>query len=138
MIPTETAKEDDLKPDFALETNLPTYTYRLNIVTHRVQGHTDGQAAMQQVIYKILRTERYKYPKVYSDNYGVELLDLIGQPVPYVLPELERRITEALTWDERIAAVDSFDFEVKKSKVFCKFTAHTIFGDLEEEVAVNF
>lgn len=138
MIPTETAKEDDLKPDFALETNLPTYTYRLNIVTHRVQGHTDRQAAMQQVIYKILRTERYKYPKVYSDNYGVELLDLIGQPIPYVLPELERRITEALTWDERITSVDNFDFEVKKSKVFCKFTAHTIFGDLEEEVAVNF
>lgn len=136
MIPTETAKTDDLQPDFAVETNQPTYTYRLNIVTQRVQGHTDGQAAMQQAIYKILRTERYKYPKVYSDNYGVELLDLIGQPVPYVLPELERRITEALTWDERITAVDSFDFDVSKSKVFCKFTAHTIFGDLEE-VEVN-
>ena len=88
------------------------------------------QAAMKQAIFKILQTERYQYP-VYSDNYGVELRELIGQPIPYVLPEIERRIREALMWDERITNVVNFDFDVQKNKVHVTFTANTVFGDLE-------
>lgn len=139
MIPTATATADDLQNDFDVLTEVQqsTKTYCLRLNNMRIQGLTDGQKAMQQAIFKILQTERYGYPQIYSDNYGVELRELIGQPIPYVLPEIERRITEALTWDERITAVDNFDFVVEKSKVHVTFTAHTIFGDLEEELAVT-
>lgn len=139
MIPTVTATADDLQNDFEVVTEVqqPTKTYCMNLNNMRVQGLTDGQKAMKQAIFKILQTERYRYPLIYSDNYGVELWELIGQPIPYVLPEIKRRITEALTWDERIISVDNFDFIVDKSKVHVTFTAHTIFGDLEEETAVT-
>ena len=83
-----------------------------------------------------MQTECYQYP-VYSDNYGVELRELIGQPIPYVLPEIDRRITEALTWDERITSVTDFKFDVKKNKVHVTFTAHTVYGDLNIETAVT-
>lgn len=138
MIPTATATTDDLVNDFEVvtETMQPTKTYFMQLETMKVEGLTDGQAAMKQAIFKILQTERYQYP-VYSDNYGVELRELIGQPIPYVLPEIDRRITEALTWDERITNVTDFDFDVKKSKVHVTFTAHTIYGDLNIETAVN-
>lgn len=138
MIPTATATTDDLVNDFEVvtETMQPTKTYYMQLETMKVEGLTDGQAAMKQAIFKILQTERYQYP-VYSDNYGVELRELIGQPIPYVLPEIDRRITEALTWDERITNVTDFDFDVKKSKVHVTFTAHTIYGDLNIETAVN-
>lgn len=138
MIPTATAQTEELINDFEIDDLEPTKTYHLRIISMRVQGHVDGQAAMKQAIFKILQTERYRYPKIYSDNYGIELWDLIGQPIPYVLPEIERRITEALTWDERITSVDSFEFNVLKKKVHVKFVAHTIYGDVETEVAVNF
>lgn len=138
MIPTATATTDDLVNDFDVVTEVmqPTKTYYMQLETMKVEGLTDGQAAMKQAIFKILQTERYQYP-VYSDNYGVELRELIGQPIPYVLPEIDRRITEALTWDERITTVTDFNFDVKKNKVHVTFTAHTIYGDLNIETAVN-
>lgn len=138
MIPTATATTDDLVNDFEVVTEVmqPTKTYYMQLEIIRVQGLTDGQTAMEQAIFKILQTERYQYP-VYSDNYGVELRGLIGQPIPYVLPEIERRITEALTWDERITNVTDFVFYVMKSKVYTTFKVHTIFGEVEIEVAVN-
>lgn len=61
----------------------------------------DGREAMEQVIYKILNTERYRYV-VYSWNYGIELMDLFGMPADYVCPVLEKRISEALLQDDRI------------------------------------
>lgn len=138
MIPTATATTDDLVNDFEVLTEVmqPTKTYLMQLDTIEVEGLTDGQEAMKQAIFKILQTERYQYP-VYSDNYGVELRELIGQPIPYVLPEAERRIREALVWDERITNVVNFEFDVQKSKVHVTFTANTIYGDLTLETAVN-
>lgn len=116
----------------------PTKTHAMLIGEGHITGFTDGQEAMKQAIYKILNTERYEYV-MYSWNYGIELKDLFGEPVSYVIPELERRIREALLWDSRITAVDGFEFEVpKKDTVHVTFTAHTVYGNVEAEREVNF
>ena len=134
MIPSNTGF---LEQDFELERQ-PTYTHKMNLETNIIRGYTDGQEAMEQAIYKILLTERFKYV-MYSWNYGIELLDLFGMPISYVCPELERRITEALTWDDRIESVDNFEFDLsKKGVIHVSFTVHTIFGDVEAEREVNF
>lgn len=134
MIPSTTAF---LEQDFEI-TEQPTHTYKMNLESNLIWGYTDGQEAMKQAIYKILNTERYQYV-MYSWNYGIELLDLYGEPVSYVCPELERRITEALTWDDRIQAVDNFEFNIsKKGEILVTFTAHTVFGDVVAEKVVNF
>lgn len=86
-------------------------------------------------IYLSLSTERYAY-LIYSWNYGVELVELIGQPKEYALPEIKRCITEALLQDDRITAVDGFEFETGKKTVHVTFTVHSIFGDLEVETDV--
>ena len=53
--------------------------------------------------------------------------------------KLERRITEALTWDDRIKSVDNFEFNIsKKGEILVTFTAHTVFGDVVAEKVVNF
>lgn len=114
----------------------PSKTYYMNLERYRIIGNTDGIEAMSQAIFKILYTERSNYP-AYSDNYGIELIDLFGMPVTYVLPELERRIKEALEWDTRIDLVDNFEFEVNGSSVTATFTVHTIFGDIEAERTVE-
>lgn len=134
MIPSNTGFLDR---DFEIERQ-PTHTYKMDLDSRSVRGYADGLEAMRQAIYKILLTERYKYV-MYSWDYGIELRDLFGMPVSYVCPELERRITEALTWDDRIEIVDNFEFDFpKRGVVHVTFTAHTVFGDVEAEREVNF
>lgn len=134
MIPSATAF---LEQDLELEKQ-PTYTYKMNPENELVRGYADGLEAMKQAIYKILLTERYQYV-MYSWNYGIELLDLYGMPVSYVCPELERRISEALLWDDRIESVDGFEFDIqKRGVVHVSFTVHTIYGDVQTQREVNF
>ncbi|MBF1346180.1 MAG: DUF2634 domain-containing protein [Megasphaera micronuciformis] len=85
---------------------------------------------MKLAVFKILSTERYRYP-IYSWNYGIELEDLFGQPIPYVYAELQRRITEALEADDRIISVTGFEFSHDDGDVFARFDVETIFGTLE-------
>ena len=118
--------------------NQPTNTYKMNLETNQVYSNTDGKEAMIQAIYKILSTERYQYV-IYSWNYGIEVADLYGEAISYVYPELERRITEALTWDDRIKSVDTFQFaSPNKGEVCVSFMVHTIFGTIGLEKVVNF
>lgn len=130
---------DNLGNDIQIEIQEDaTETYKLNIEKDRVIGYTDELEAMKQAIYKIINTERYDY-LIYSWNYGIELNDLFGEPIPYVYSEIKRRIIEALTQDTRIESVDAFSFEqIKRGEVFVKFTAHTIYGDVTDGRKVNF
>lgn len=114
----------------------PTYTWKIE--GNRVAGYTDEIEAMEQAIYLILNTERYKH-EIYDWNYGVELADLFGKDKAYVYSELKRRIKEALMTDSRIMDVSNFEFEnPDRDTIHARFTVHTIFGDIEtfEEVSV--
>ena len=133
MIP---ANNGFLSQDFTIEEQV-SRTYRMDIDKLHIRGFTDQLEAMTQAVYKIINTERYSCI-IYSRNYGIELVDLYGQPMTYVLPELKRRITEALIQDSRITSVDAFNFAVEKQTILCTFTVHTIYGDIIAERAVNF
>lgn len=117
---------------------MPSKTYRMNIEEETVSGViTEDLEAVRQAVYKILNTERYKHV-IYSSDYGVELADLFGKPMPYVIPEIPRRIEEALLIDDRITKVDSFDLQYdKQGNVNCYFVVHSIFGNIEMERSVK-
>lgn len=116
----------------------PTKTYKMDLEGTTTRGFTDDLEAMKQVVFKILNTERYVYP-MYSWNYGIETMDLYGEPVSWVCPELQRRITEALVWDDRIDSVDNFTFDLsQKGVVHVSFVVHTIYGEIQTERTVNF
>lgn len=115
---------------------IPTKTYKLNIENNVINGFCDNLESMKQVVYKILNTERYKNI-MYSWNYGIELLDLFGEPLNYAVSELKRRITEALIQDDRIQSVDNFAYLTHRGTVHMTFTVHTIFGDIQSEKAVS-
>lgn len=112
--------------------------YKMHTEDYIVAGnHTDLQA-MSQVIFKILNTERYDC-LLYSWNYGIELKALVGEPVAYVCPEAERRITEALLQDERIESVSDFYFDTSTKRIVSvSFCVHTIYGDIDTEKVVNY
>ncbi|OOM82337.1 hypothetical protein CLPUN_03060 [Clostridium puniceum] len=130
MIPSV---ESDFEFEFQEQ---PSKTYKIDIDKERIIGYIDEIEAIKQSIYKIINTERYDY-LIYSWNYGIELSDLFGEPIPYVYSEIKRRITEALTQDDRIDSVDAFSFENKRGIVSVTFTAHTIYGDVDAEKEVE-
>lgn len=134
MIPS---MNDILLTDLEVEVQ-PSKNYRMDIGRDTVNGVCDELEAMVQVVYKILNTERFQYI-IYSWDYGIETMDLYGEPVTWVCPELQRRIEEALLQDDRIDSVDSFEFDTsEKRTVKATFTVHTIFGDIGAEKVVNF
>lgn len=127
--------DEDYIPDYE-EIEIPSYTHKIDTNKDRINDYIDELEAVKQAIYKILNTERYDYP-IYSWNYGVELSELIGQPVAYVYPEIERRVTEALMADDRIDNVSNFEFSNEGEKVFTTFEVETIFGNLMANLTVE-
>ncbi|MCW0761890.1 DUF2634 domain-containing protein [Clostridioides difficile] len=114
----------------------PSKTFKLHIEKSKIDGICDDVEALKQTIFLILNTERYQH-LIYSWNYGVELNDLIGEPISFVIPELERRITEALIQDDRVENVDNFEFQNIKGKVQCRFSVHTKYGNIKAEKVVS-
>lgn len=115
----------------------PNKTYCMMIEDEKVIGSTDDIVAIEQAIYKILNTERYKYV-IYSWNYGVELADLFGKPIPWVFSELPRRIREALVQDDRINDATDMDLSHDgKGNVLIKFSAITTAGVIQSEKVVK-
>lgn len=124
MIPAVTGFLDQ---DFIIEEQ-PSLTYKMEISGNSARGTVDGKEAMEQTIFRILNTERYRYI-IYPWYYGIETMDLYGEPVTFVCPELERRITEALLTDTRIVSVTDFQFDLsEKGVIQTSFTVHTVFG----------
>ena len=125
----------DIEPEEEID---PNKTYRMDFKDNNIEGFIDEKDAIKQAIYKILGTERYAYP-IYSWDYGIELSDLYGEDVRYVCAELEDRIKEALTQDDRIVDVTDFKFDTKeKGIVKVKFTVESIEGNIDIESEVDY
>lgn len=128
------------------EENHPTLTFRAVVdenlaignirFRNRINGLLDDLDAVEQSVYLILGTERYKFP-IYSWDYGVELADLFGKPMPFVMAELPERIKEALMVDERISNVTDFEFTQNGKKLEVSFTVVTDAGNLETALEVE-
>lgn len=111
-------------------------SYRMRIAKERIKGVVTELEAVAQACYKALNTERYAYV-IYSWNYGIELQDLFGKPIPYVFAVLPNRIKECLMQDDRVESVENFNLSHKGGDVLCKFTVNTVFGSVELSKEVN-
>lgn len=109
---------------------MPSYTPKIDFERNRIMGTIDNIDAMEQAIYLILQTERYE-SIIYNWYYGVEFDTLIGKSRELITSELERRIREALTEDDRINRISDFEIEFTSDKAIISFTVDTIFGDIE-------
>lgn len=117
------------------EVSYPSKTYHVLLDKDRISGYCDKVEALIQSIYFILNTERYKFV-IYSWNYGIELFDLFGKQMTYVIPEVERRVTEALMQDNRITKVTNFEFEAVGHKLHVTFDVISIYGTIKVEKTI--
>ena len=138
LLPDTSSAQTGTTVDVVTKETYPNQTYKMRIDEEQIDGTiTDDLEAVRQAVYNILNTERYRFV-IYDWSYGVELEELFGKPIPYVLPEIPRRIREALIQDDRISDVINFDLSyTKDGNVTAKFTVVTIYGDLEAEKEVR-
>lgn len=131
---------------------LPSKTYKLNknintvidtvggrevIEVDKIAGFVDDIEAIKQAAYHILNVERYSCI-IYDDDYGVELEQYIGQNLEYIEATIQDTLTEALTQDERIIAVEVTNIE--KTNIDCvhiEFVLICDTGEIEMEVDIN-
>lgn len=112
------------------EQHMPGYGYRLDTNKNRIRGTVDDLQSVQQAVLMILATEQGMHP-VYFDYYGLRTADLIGKPHSYAANELQRRIKEALLWDDRIYNVHSFSNAFSEDKLLMSFIVESIYGSFE-------
>ena len=85
------------------------------------------QAILQDIKFA-LATERNKYP-IMGTNFGVELLDLIGEDRQYVQAQIKKRIVDALSIDDRITGIGSFSFTAPEmNSLSVSFVVETVLG----------
>lgn len=114
---------------------IPSRTYRLQ--NGRIAGWIDELAAMRQAIEKVLHTERFTW-LIYTDNYGVELKNLLGEELDLVMAEMERIVREALSVDERIIEIENFQVtQESRNTLLVSFFVTTIFGSIQMEQEVG-
>lgn len=118
------------------EVTEPDITFGINSDMTKICSVIDGLESIKQAVYIMLNIERYQYI-IYSFDFGVELQDLIGEPIDYIEAELERRISDCLEQDDRITEVTNFEFEkAGNDKLLVSFSVNTIYGTIEETLEV--
>lgn len=116
---------------------LPSLTWKLDEARGVIEQKIDSLEALKQALWLTLQTERMEF-EIYSADYGTELTELFGQPIPLVYVNLEEAIKEALLQDDRVEAVTNFRFtRPEKNTVIAAFAVITAEGVLELNQEVN-
>ncbi|MCC0640356.1 MULTISPECIES: DUF2634 domain-containing protein [unclassified Clostridioides] len=91
--------------------------------------------AIRVWVYKCIKTNKYEH-EIYSDDYGTELTDLIGQKYSKGLTESEasRYIKEALLMNPYILQVNVLNTNFKKDVLSADIKISTIYGEVEINV----
>ncbi len=113
----------------------PDLTWRINKETQRVEGTVTGLQAVRQAVEVILNVERFRW-QIYRPYSGMQWDGLIGQDPGYVAAELQRRITEALTMDNRVRGISGFSYSVSGDSLTAQLTVNTVYGDTQTTVEV--
>lgn len=100
-----------------------------------ISGQDDGLDAMRQAVEHILLTERYAF-QIYTSDYGTETEDLIGEERDYVESELVRRVTEALTADDRVTGISDISFTFEGDTLYMSFSVETVIGAFTEAIGI--
>lgn len=92
-------------------------------------GEGSNLKTIEQAIHFALETGRFKYP-IMGSNYGITLDDLIGTDYNYIRSEIARRITDALSTDDRIIDVNEFKFDAVGDSVNVSCVVNTVLGSV--------
>lgn len=110
-------------------------TYKYDFNTGRFLGLIDEKDALLQFIVKALTTQR-DYYSIYTQDYGSEIGELIGDDVTqsYLESEIPRMVREALEIDDRVISVDNVTIEIKGDSIYINLAVTSVYGEIETVV----
>ena len=95
----------------------------------------DNLEAMRQAVEILLTTKRFNH-QIYTENFGIELDDLIGEEPDYIESVFPERIREAFSIDDRILSEQNYVFTTVGDTMTITFDVVTVFGTFSEEVEI--
>ena len=130
-------ESDELEEE--VETEEPTSdTWMLDEMSHTIRPISDDRReCIIQAIKCALRTEQQEY-EMYSIDYGSTLHERFGDTKPHVYAEIEQCVKKCLLRDERISAVNNFEFEDRKGNIIVRFDVITSDETVRIEEEVNY
>ncbi len=114
----------------------PTLTFYVDPATHRISGMCDGYTAVKQTVEIILNIERFRW-QIYTPYFGMQWEGLIGEAYGFVASELQRRLLDAFSVDERITGISDFTYSVDKDVMTASLTVNTVYGNIKKEMEVR-
>lgn len=118
---------------------IPNRTFAFDLRKGITAGKCDGKQSLEQAIYLIIYTERYKWI-IHDYNYGFTANDLYGKPFTYVMPLIEQRLTNAILADNRFSTVNNISFKqgTSKNSLLASFSVTTnVEGIPDNEITIN-
>lgn len=104
--------------------------------TNRIAGTADGHKAVAQAVEVMLLVERFRW-QIYKPFFGMEWEGLLGQNPGYAASQLQRRIREAVTIDDRVTGISGFAYTVSGDTMTAQVTVNTVYGPLNQTVEVT-
>ncbi len=114
----------------------PSLTWRVDPASNRVCGTADGLEAVAQSIDAALHTSRFQW-QIYTPYFGMDWRNLLGQDPGYVAAELQRRVLDALSVDNRVLGIGAFSCSVSGETLAADLTVRTVYGDVRQNVEVE-
>lgn len=113
----------------------PSLSWYINKDTNRIEGTVDGLAAVRQAVEIILNAQRFCW-QIYQPYSGMDWEGLIGQDAGYVGAELQRRLIDALTVDDRVTGISNYNYTAEGDTLTATFVVNTVFGSFDESAEV--
>ena len=114
----------------------PDLTWWRDPDTNRIVGAADGHKAVAQAVEVLLLVERFRW-QIYKPFFGMQWEGLLGQNPGYVAAELQRRIREAVTIDDRVTGISNFSYTISGDTMTAEVTVNTVYGPLNQTVEVT-
>ena len=114
----------------------PDLTWWRDPDTNPIVGTADGHKAVAQAVEVMLLVERFRW-QIYKPFFGMQWEGLLGQNPGYVAAELQRRIREAVTIDDRVTGISNFSYTISGDTMTAEVTVNTVYGPLNQTVEVT-
>lgn len=114
----------------------PDLTWWRDPDTNRIAGTAEGHKAVAQAVEVMLLVERFRW-QIYKPFFGMQWEGLLGNNPGYVAAQLQRRIREAVTIDDRVTGISGFSYTVSGDTMTAQVTVNTVYGPLNQTVEVT-
>lgn len=109
------------------------YTFNLNYETGEISRELiTGVESVEQFALLAMRTPRFEHA-IYSDQFGSEILAVVKEQSDvtpaFLSSELERVVTEAIIYDDRVSDVTDFEMTIQDNNAYISFKI-IVMGDI--------